>query len=191
MVDSMFAQLHGTRGIVFDMRGYPNGTIWTIAPRLAARPATVAVFDTPLVGSDAPADASGRAFEHFEQTIEPAPAEARYAGPTVMLMDGRSESQAEHTGLYLRAANGTRFIGSPTAGADGEIVTVALPGGMTVGFTGQSVRFPDGNEVQRVGLTPDVRVTPTIAGVRAGRDEVLEAALRDIERRVPRGGAPP
>jgi hypothetical protein len=31
--------------------------------------------------------------------------------------------------------------------------------------------------LQRVGLTPDVAVRPTIKGLRAGRDEVLERAL--------------
>ncbi len=39
------------------------------------------------------------------------------------------------------------------------------------------VRHADGRQLQRVGLRPDVPVQPTIAGVRAGRDEVLDAAL--------------
>ena len=33
-VDSMFALFEDTRAIIFDMRGYPNGTAWWIAPRL-------------------------------------------------------------------------------------------------------------------------------------------------------------
>lgn len=32
-VDAMFKALGSTRGIVFDMRGYPHGTAWTIGPR--------------------------------------------------------------------------------------------------------------------------------------------------------------
>ena len=35
----------------------------------------------------------------------------------------------------------------------------------------------DGRQLQRLGIQPHVRVEPTIAGVRAGRDEVLEAAV--------------
>jgi hypothetical protein len=31
-----------------------------------------------------------------------------------------------------------------------------------------------------VGIVPDVAVKPTIAGIRAGRDEVLEEAVRRI-----------
>lgn len=179
LVDSMFDRLRHTKAIIFDMRGYPNGTIWAIAPRLSSKRSRVALIETPLVGQDTPRDAEGAAFEAFYQTIDPTPRGAwLYTGRTVMLMDQWSESQAEHTGLYLRAASGTKFIGSATAGADGEIVTVILPGAITVGFTGQSVRWPDGRELQRIGLQPDVRITPTIEGVRHGRDEVLEGAVK-------------
>jgi len=38
----------------------------------------------------------------------------------------------------------------------------------------------DGKPTQRIGIIPDVEVRPTIAGIRAGRDEVLEAAVRQI-----------
>jgi len=39
---------------------------------------------------------------------------------------------------------------------------------------------PDKKPTQRIGIIPDVEVKPTIAGIRAGRDEVLEEALRQI-----------
>jgi C-terminal processing protease CtpA/Prc len=179
MVDSMFERLRQTKAIIFDMRGYPNSTIYAIAPRLSSSQARVALLETPLVGHATPGEESVGAFLAFYQTIDPTPPGAwLYAGRTVMLMDERSQSQAEHTGLFLRAANGTRFVGSATAGADGEIATVVLPGAITIGFTGQSVRYPDGGELQRTGLVPDVPVAPTIRGLRQGRDEVLERALR-------------
>jgi hypothetical protein len=40
----------------------------------------------------------------------------RYHGKTVMLIDERTISQAEHTGLFFEAANDTKFVGSPIAG---------------------------------------------------------------------------
>jgi hypothetical protein len=40
------------------------------------------------------------------------------------------------------------------------------------------VRHADGRQLQRIGLVPDVKVTPTIAGIRAGKDEVLERAIQ-------------
>jgi C-terminal processing protease CtpA/Prc len=86
-------------------------------------------------------------------------------------------SQAEHTGLFFEAANGTKFIGSQTAGANGDVTNLSLPGGIYVSFSGHDVRHADGRQLQRVGLVADVEVKPTIEGIRAGRDEVLDRAL--------------
>jgi hypothetical protein len=36
---------------------------------------------------------------------------------------------------------------------------------------------PDKRPTQRIGIIPDIEVLPTVAGIRDGRDEVLEAAL--------------
>ena len=179
-VDSMFAALAGTRAIVFDMRGYPNGTAWSIAPRLtkADRPVG-ARFSRPYATSP---DTTEWAEQGFAQQLPPTD-DPRYLRPTVMLIDERTQSQAEHTGLFFEAANGTRFIGSPTAGANGDVTTIRLPGGLLMSFSGQAVRHADGRQLQRVGLVPDVPVRPTIAGIRTGRDEVLERALAWVRGR--------
>jgi C-terminal processing protease CtpA/Prc len=170
-VAPMFDALQNTRAIVFDLRGYPNGTIWTIAPRLNTRHARVgAIFERPLVSSGGPARYK------FEQEIAPYDGPL-YRGRTVTLIDERAQSHAEHTALFLEAANGTTFVGSPTSGANGDVTRFTLPGGITVMFTGHDVRHADGRRLQRVGIQPDVVVRPTIAGLRAGRDEVLERAL--------------
>jgi hypothetical protein len=55
--------------------------------------------------------------------------------------------------------------------------TDRLVGLARVSFTGEEVRHVDGRQLQRVGIQPDVVVRPTLAGVRAGKDEVLERAL--------------
>ena len=47
-------------------------------------------------------------------------------------------------------------------------------------ISGIGVFYPDKRPTQRVGIVPDIEVRPTIAGIRAGRDEVLEEALRQI-----------
>lgn len=174
-VDTMFEQFKDTRAIIFDMRGYPNGTAWAIAPRLADRPGkAAAIFRRPLRTSP---DTTEHTTVEFTQRI-PTSAKPRYAGRTIMLIDAHAASQAEHTGLFFEAANGTKFVGSPTVGANGDVTDVVLPGGIVAYFSGHDVRHADGRQLQRLGLQPDVVVYPTIAGVRAGRDEVLEAALR-------------
>jgi C-terminal processing protease CtpA/Prc len=47
-------------------------------------------------------------------------------------------------------------------------------------ISGIGVFYPDKKPTQRVGIVPDIEVRPTIAGIRAGRDEVLERGLRVI-----------
>ncbi|MEO8564616.1 MAG: S41 family peptidase [bacterium] len=177
MVDSAFRILSGTKAIILDDRGYPLGTAWSISPRLNVHGDGViaAKFRRLIVPSP---DTARTTLLEFDQPIPPAGGVTKYAGQTVMLIDERTISQAEHTGLFFEAANGTKFIGSPTMGANGDVTSFVIPGGIGISFTGHDVRHADGRQLQRVGLQPDLAVLPTIAGIRAGRDEVLERAHR-------------
>ena len=180
-VDSVFTRFANTDAIVFDMRGYPKGTAWLIAPRLAGGSRPVgASFQKPLRLS--PGDI-GRQTIDFEQQIPPARG-STYDGTTVMLIDARTVSQAEHTGLFLKAANGTTFVGSATRGANGDVTRFRLPGSIRVRFTGQAVRHPDGTQLQRRGLQPDVEAAPTIESLRRGEDAVLQRAVEYVQEEI-------
>ena len=98
----------------------------------------------------------------------------------MILVDESSMSQAEYTAMAFRAAQGAVVVGSTTAGADGNVSPFALPGGVRTMISGIGVFYPDKTPTQRIGIVPNVEVRPTIAGIRAGRDEVLEEALRQI-----------
>jgi C-terminal processing protease CtpA/Prc len=176
-VDAMFDRLKDTRAIIFDMRGYPRGTAWSIAPRLNVRGAKVAAaFERRFVryGDD---DMSDGMIHKFLQPLPFKPEGVPlYRGKTLMLVDERTISQAEHTGLFFEAAAGTRFVGSRTAGANGDVTVLTLPGGLSLSFSGHDVRHADGRQLQRVGLPINYPAKPTIKGVQAGRDEVLERA---------------
>jgi C-terminal processing protease CtpA/Prc len=182
-VGEMFERFADTRAIIFDMRGYPHLTMWLIASRLAeAFPVAAARRQVPLVmpPMSASTGTARPSTLDFVSTV-PYPAKPTYRGLTVMLMDERTQSQAESTGLHLKAANGTTFIGSATTGANGDLTSLVVPGGIVVRFSGAAVSHPDGRQLQRIGLLPDVEVRPTIEGLRSGRDEVLEAALAFID----------
>jgi C-terminal processing protease CtpA/Prc len=189
--DAALDAVMGAPAVIFDMRGYPHGTAWTIAPRLMKaapmRPVVGALFRPPL------RDAATLPFEPndpfagqftFEQTLSDT-TKSRYQGKVVMLIDASAISQAEHTCLLFAAATDVTFIGSPTNGANGDITNMVLPGNLFVSFTGQEVRFADGRQLQRVGVLPNIVVQPTIPGIRAGRDEVFEAAIEYLRNRRP------
>lgn len=177
-VDTMFEKVKGTRGLILDMRGYPQGTAWAIAPRINTRNARIgAQFRRSQVSAFSFEE--GEAGFYFSQPIPELPEGVeKYTAPTVMLIDDRAISQAEHSGLFYEEAAGTKFIGSPTAGANGDVTRFPLPGGIWMMFGGHDVRHADGRQLQRVGLVPDIEVEPTRKGIAAGKDEVLERAVR-------------
>ncbi|MGA7382273.1 MAG: S41 family peptidase, partial [Terriglobales bacterium] len=183
-VDEMFEKFKDCPAIIFDDRGYPQGTAWQIAPRLTEKKDVVAAMfkRRDPMSPDLPNGdlSSSQEVATFFQSL-PRTDKWRYHGKTVMLIDERTISQAEHTGLFLEAANGTKFIGSPTQGANGDVTNLSLPGGIRVYFSGQGVWHPDGRQLQRVGLQPEIEVRPTLAGIRAGKDEVLDRAIAYLQ----------
>jgi C-terminal processing protease CtpA/Prc len=82
--------------------------------------------------------------------------------------------------MALRAAPRATVIGSTTAGADGNVSQIVLPGGIATRISGIGIFYPDKKPTQRIGMIPDREVKPSIAGLRDGRDEVLEAAVREV-----------
>jgi len=173
-VDEAWSAVSGAPSLVFDIRGYPYGTAWLLAPRLTDTPVIAANFRKPIVRPIG----EGLTFEEFRQRIPP-PIAPAFTGPIAVVIDARAVSQSEHTCLFFEAAAPGRvtFVGSPTTGANGDVTAIELPGGITIMMTGHDVRHADGRQLQRVGILPDVPVVPTIEGIRAGRDEPLEAAV--------------
>lgn len=100
-----------------------------------------------------------------------------YSGQVMILMDESTRSHAEYTCMGLEQYPGARKIGFTTAGADGNVSWLYLPGRIRTAFSNLGVFYPDGRETQRVGIVPDMEIRPTIQGIREGRDEVLAAAL--------------
>jgi C-terminal processing protease CtpA/Prc len=104
-----------------------------------------------------------------------------YKGKVVVLINEEAISQAEHLCLFFEAATDVTFVGTPTAGANGDITLMVLPGNLVVSFTGHNVRHADGRQLQRVGIQPTIKVAPTIRGLADGRDEILEAAIKYLQ----------
>lgn len=182
MIDSMLTTFKNTKGFIMDMRGYPKGTAWGLAPRLSTKNILDGALFTRLQPSVPDISADGNEVSATTTTVSfmqklPTTTDWRYTGKTVMLMNETTQSQAEHSGLFFKAANNTTFIGSQTAGANGDVTNFNIPGFTNLTFSGQNVSYPNGQTMQRKGLVPDIVVKPTIKGIRAGKDEVLERAV--------------
>lgn len=184
-VDKMFETIKGTPAVIFDMRGYPNGTAWSIAPRLTTKGNVVAaLFYRPILEATSltNSELAESASYSFSQRLPDTNGEL-YKGKVVVLINEDAISQAEHTCMFFEAATDVTFIGTPTAGANGDITFMVLPGNLTISFSGHDVRHADGRQLQRVGIQPTIKVSPTIRGLIDGRDEILEEAIKFLQKK--------
>jgi C-terminal processing protease CtpA/Prc len=103
-----------------------------------------------------------------------------FKGKVMILVNEETQSQAEYTAMALRVAPNAKVLGSTTAGADGNVSDIYLPGNIFTYISGIGVITTEGAETQRVGIIPDLKIEPTIKGIREGKDEVLEKAIELI-----------
>jgi C-terminal processing protease CtpA/Prc len=162
-----------TKGLVIDIRNYPSEFMpFALGSHLVKDHTSFATFTVGDV-------ANPGAFSFREtEAIDPAP--GHYNGKVVILVDETSISQAEYTAMALRAAPNAIVVGSTTAGADGNVSAIPLPGGLNTMISGIGVFYPDRRPTQRIGIIPDIEAKPSVAGIQAGRDEALETAIRQI-----------
>jgi carboxyl-terminal processing protease len=105
-----------------------------------------------------------------------------YARPVILLTSPRTYSAAEDFTVAFSAMKRGLIIGEPTGGSTGQPLSFKLPGGGSARVCTKRDRFPDGREFVGKGIQPDEAIITTVADVRAGRDPVLEAALRNLRR---------
>src|SRR4030095_15226038 len=146
-------------------------------PRITDKPVQSTIWEYPVASLP---DKLAKATRESFIWIDPHPAD-RYTRPIVVLIDDRAQSAAEGFCMFLRNARRATFVGSTTAGTNGNITRINLPGGGSMSVTGMRGKFGDGSRFQNIGIVPDVKVEPTIRGIRAGRDEVLERGLEVLQ----------
>ena len=163
-------------GIVIDIRNYPSTFVpFLLGPFFMSEAKPFAKFTKGNVNN--PGE-----FTYSKPLSIPASG-ITYAGKLIILVNELSQSQAEYTAMAFRAVPNAIVIGSTTAGADGNVSRITLPGGLETMISGIGVHYPDGKETQRVGIVPDIEVLPTIEGIKQGKDELLEKAIEIIRQK--------
>lgn len=166
-------ELLNTKGIIIDIRNYPNsfvpyqlGSYFTSTPK-------------PFVKFTKPSFKNPGEFV-FTKEINIPTEKVNYPNKVVILINDITQSQAEFTTMAFQTADNVTVIGSQTAGADGNFTGISLPGGIQTGISGIGVYYPDGRQTQRIGIVPDIEVHQTIEGIKKGKDELLEKAIELI-----------
>ena len=163
-----------TKGIIIDIRNYPSAFVPFLLGSYFVSESRPFVKFTQM-NIDNPGEFT------FTPALKIIPESGEsYQGKLVVIVNEETISQSEYTAMAFRAGDHTTIIGSQTAGADGNVSEIVLPGGLKTGISGIGIYYPDGRETQRVGIIPDIEVKPTIQGIREGRDELLEKAIEII-----------
>ena len=185
--DSIVRILKQTKAMIFDMRGYPHGAginpfIDVFSNRMKTAPARRAVSLAPSAQSvtgDPLVTNEDTRTTTFHAGDSPH-AGWVYRGKIVVLTDESAQSWAENVVLTLKD-RGATVIGSPTAGAMTGTANFDIPGNIRLWLSGADLLLPNGRSLQRSGAQPDIPVRPSIKGLQAGKDEVLERAVKFLQ----------
>ena len=175
-VDHALDQVRDTRALILEWRDGIVATAYPFVARLS-RPDSVLQMST---GTWVNVDGTGRTravtAESWCVCRHPT---RHYAGLTVLVTGPGVQSFMEVNADLLRRGNGTPFVGASTGGVLTGASVLYLPGGIRISPS-------SGPGPSSTGLVPDIPVEPTRAGLRAQRDEVLEAAVAYLRRRLAR-----
>jgi C-terminal processing protease CtpA/Prc len=164
-----------TNGIIIDIRNYPSTFVpFSLGSYFVSKPTPFVRFTQGNI--DNPGEFT------INEPLEIPNQNKQYEVKLVVIVNEYSLSQAEYTAMAFRAAENTTILGSTTAGADGNVSRIQLPGGLMTMISGIGVYYPDGKETQRIGIVPDITLKPTINGIKKGQDEVLDKAIEIINQ---------
>ena len=172
-IETIMEEFKNTKGIVIDIRNYPSAFVpFNLGSYFVSSTTPFVKFTNGHVNN--PGEFT------FTENIEIPSNGKTYKGKLVVLVNELSQSQSEYTAMAFRAGDNTTIIGSTTAGADGNVSAILLPGGLRTMISGIGVYYPNGQETQRIGIVPDIEVNPSIQGIRDGKDELLQRAIEVI-----------
>jgi tetratricopeptide (TPR) repeat protein len=180
-IDAMMAEFAKARVMVVDVRNNPGGTsraVKIVAGRFTDRLRHYCTERTRY----------GLKHDDFWPgefgTIEPG-GPLQFTGATVLLTDRISASAAEGFTMAMRVLPQVTVVGDTTEGALSSQFPDRMPNGWTLWVAFKEVRDHEGVCWDGVGIPPDLRVTNTAADIAAGRDRVLEFAMKYLEKGTP------
>lgn len=168
--DALIPKVQRARVLIFDLRGYMTNVAFDVLSHFADGEMKSPFWDSPVIDP-----AGARTYERLQWSIFP---RARFSAKAIFLADGRTASAAETVLQFVRAYKLGVIVGEQTGGTNGNTATFETVGGLRVRFTAMRVLNQDGSVLHGHGIPPHVTVHPTPDGIVAGRDEILEAAIK-------------
>lgn len=182
-MDSLFSQAGKQKGMIFDMRRYPDWLGFSFFLHNWFGQDTIP-FAQYYVLNKQHIGAFRLLTNNAEYYRPPAkPGMHTFNGNVIILVNGNTRSAGEHNTMLLQHMFPRSItIGTQSAGADGDIVRLTLPGGHKLEFSGNAIFYPDGSEIQRKGVKIDKVIQPHIQDLKQDEDTLLKEALRLIRK---------
>jgi carboxyl-terminal processing protease len=177
-VERALADARSARAVIVDLRGNGGGLFefyrW-FAGRFLPEPRTV--LRTLRRGGITEPQASGE--------VRAGGADAPLLQPLAVLVDQRTASAAELTAVTLAEQRDALLVGDATCGCVvGVRAEYVLPDGGGVRISETGFVSARGARMEGHPIEPAIRIAPTLADLRAGRDVVLEAARSRLLARL-------
>jgi hypothetical protein len=177
-INAVMDRLATAPGVVFDLRGYPNSNHKVLSHLLRHPDDSNAWLTLPHVIRP---DHAPNAMPTWEPSGWALPVLQPHIGGRVAFLTGPgAASYAESVMGLVEHYRLGEIVGAATAGTNGNKAEITEPSGCRTTFTGMRVTKHDGSRQHLVGIQPTIPASRTIAGVIAGRDEILEKALAYI-----------
>ncbi len=196
LIDSALATLGELRGLIVDTRRNNGGSQdagWHLLAQFMTKPfVQTQQYSSAYLGIWRAWGGLPPRVPMPERVVKPDAAVHR-SYPLLWLIGPRTASAAEGVAALAEQTGVATTVGETTFGSTGQPILVQLPGGGVARIRVEEERFNDGRVYTHRGIAPQVPIAVTVAGFRAGRDEVLEGAIALMRQKLaarPAGSAP-
>ena len=168
-VPKMMRELRPTSGIIIDLRCVPSDfVVFSLSQYIHIQKTAFAKFSKTNIQN--PGEFT------FTKPVYAPKIKHPYNGKIVILVNELTQDLAEYTAMSLGSTSTATIIGSTTSGANGNVSDVILPWGISTSFSGVGVYYPDGKETQRVGVTIDEIIRPSLSGFYLAETKLLKSS---------------
>ncbi|MBC6111839.1 S41 family peptidase [Pedobacter fastidiosus] len=178
MINDSIGLLKKSKAIICDLRGYPTDNTGLIEYLMVKDDTSSRWMQIPQIIYPDQEKSITYQYERW-----PLKAQSPHLTAKIFfLIDGRAISYAESYMSFIEHYKLATIIGQPTAGTNGNVNSIQLPGGYSMWFTGMKVLKHDGSQHHGIGILPNILVDKTVKGISEGRDEILERAIKEASK---------